>query len=396
MRLAFLGIAHVVAYNRLMKTLGILSALLLCLPFVAQAQTLVLDTQEFMKATVVEVHLEEEREIYGTDTMTTYQELLVTVHEGSEAGTTLVIENDYLPLAKGDMFYLRKTIDPTYGSASYTISEPYRLPWVYGLSALFLGSVLLFGGWQGIRGLVSLVGSLLLIFFVLLPGVLAGYSPIMVALGTAALIVTVGSYVTHGFTRTTTAAVLGMVITVGVTGVLALISVYGAHLTGFVSDAAVYVNFNARGQIDLSGLLLGGILIGLLGVLYDAAIGQSVSVEELHRAGPHLPRTFIYQRAVRIGREHIGALVNTLAIAYVGAALPLLLLVYTSEESLAFIINREVFATEIIRTMVGSIGLVLTVPITTLIAVWLLVKPQKGSKAEIEAEKEHATHAHVH
>ncbi len=129
------------------------------------------------------------------------------------------------------------------------------------------------------------------------------------------------------------------------------------------------------------GLLLGGIMIGLLGVLYDVAIGQAISVEELHRACPNLPKKHIYKRAIRIGREHIGALVNTLAIAYVGASLPLLLLMYTSAGAaanpladMAMSVNREVFAAEIMRTLVGSIGLVLAVPITTLIAVFVLVQ----------------------
>jgi len=131
---------------------------------------------------------------------------------------------------------------------------------------------------------------------------------------------------------------------------------------------------NTRGSLDLAGLLLGGILIGVLGVLYDAAIGQAVSVEELARAGQHYSRRDVYARALRIGREHVGALVNTLAIAYAGAPLPLLLLFFgTGDIDIGLTINRELFATEIVRILVGSIGLVLAVPITTAVAVSMLV-----------------------
>jgi uncharacterized membrane protein len=129
-----------------------------------------------------------------------------------------------------------------------------------------------------------------------------------------------------------------------------------------------------------------------LGVLYDVAIGQSISVEELHTIAPHVSRWEIYKRTIRIGREHIGALVNTLAIAYVGASLPLLLLFYSSaDSSFAMVANREVFATEIIRILIGSIGLVLAVPITTLLAVFMLIKKDaKNLPERILKEEENA------
>jgi uncharacterized membrane protein len=198
----------------------------------------------------------------------------------------------------------------------------------------------------------------------------------------------------------TTTAVIGMILTVIVTSILAYLGVYLTRLSGFESEESVYLNFNTGGAIDFQGLLLGGILIGLLGVLYDAAIGQSLAVEELHRIAPHVPKTTIYARAIRMGREHIGALVNTLAIAYVGASLPLLLLFYSSSTSaLGITLNREVFATEIIRTLVGSIGLVLTVPITTWIAVLILVRTKKDVDGSVVKEEMHALEhvvGHVH
>ena len=234
--------------------------------------------------------------------------------------------------------------------------------------------MIVFGGKQGLRGLITLTGSLVFIFLVLFPAILQGYSPVTVSIAVSSLIIILGSYVTHGFNRTTSSAVLGMLATILVTGVLAYMAVHATRLRGFETEDAVYLNQNTKGAIDFVGLLLGGILIGLLGVLYDAAIGQAVVVEELRRAGPELTAPQVFKRALRIGREHIGALVNILALAYVGASLPLLLLFFTSAYPFSITLNNEIFATEIIRSMIGSIGLILAVPITTLISVVVLFR----------------------
>lgn len=362
------------------------------------AQELVLDAQETVKARVIEVLEAKTRVVPGTDTKTDFQTLRAEMLDGTKAGAIVTIDNDFLTLEEGDTFYLLHTTHAIDGREFYSVLEPYRTPWLAVFVTLFILCVLIFGGWQGARGLISLGASLLFIFYLLLPGMLAGYSPILVSLMVASLIIILGSYITHGFNKTTTAAVFGMLITILITGVLAYVAVNVTKLTGFASEEAVYLNFNTRGALDFSGLLLGGILIGLLGVLYDAAISQAISVEELHRVGPHLPRHFIFKRAMRIGREHIGALVDTLAIAYVGAALPLLLLFYASDTPILLTLNREIFAVEIVRTMIGGIGLMLTVPITTLVAAWMLTpKTVATDLTNIQKEREaveHVEHRH--
>lgn len=362
------------------------------------AQELVLDAQETVKARVIEVLEAKTRVVPGTDTKTDFQTLRAEMLDGTKAGAIVTIDNDFLTLEEGDTFYLLHTTHAIDGREFYSVLEPYRTPWLAVFVTLFILCVLIFGGWQGARGLISLGASLLFIFYLLLPGMLAGYSPILVSLMVASLIIILGSYITHGFNKTTTAAVFGMLITILITGVLAYVAVNVTKLTGFASEEAVYLNFNTRGALNFSGLLLGGILIGLLGVLYDAAISQAISVEELHRVGPHLPRRFILKRAMRIGREHIGALVDTLAIAYVGAALPLLLLFYASDTPILLTLNREIFAVEIVRTMIGGIGLMLTVPITTLVAAWMLTpKTVATDLTNIQKEREaveHVEHRH--
>lgn len=352
------------------------------------------DTLTTMKARVTEIVSQSQEALPGSDTgsaTVTDQHLKAIVLDGPEQGNSIVIDNDYMPLKVGNVFYVQHQVNASDGYDYYQITDVYRLPAVFAFVILFIVCVLVFGGIQGIRGLVSLLGSFVLIFKVLLPGILAGYSPVLLTLGVCSLIIIVGSYVTHGFNRTTSSAVVGMIATVMIVGVLAYIGVHAAHLSGFETDEATYLNINTGGIIDFPGLLLGGIMIGLLGVLYDVAIGQAVSVEELHKIAPHVPRRTIYARSLRIGREHVGALVNTLAIAYVGVSLPILLLFIQGDSGNTLMtLNRDVFASEIIRTMVGSIGLVLAVPVTTWVATLMLVHPRKTGDAATLREEEHA------
>jgi uncharacterized membrane protein len=379
----------------------VLCALVFVVPSVCAAQNeLVPEKVTMMTAKVLHIDKQEVKDVPGTNTKKNFQTIRIEILDGAEKGKEVTVDNDYLSLKVGEVFYMTHTSESLDGSDYYTVNDPYRLPSLFLLVAIFVGVVFVFGGRQGIRGLVSLVGSFLIIFYVLLPAILHGYSPLLVTVGVASVIIVLGSYVTHGFTRSTTAAVIGMILTVCVTGAIAYWSVGLTRLSGFGSEEAVYLNLNAQGSIDILGLLLGGIIIGLLGVLYDAAIGQAVSVEELMRVAPHVSKKIIYERAVRIGREHIGALVNTLAIAYVGASLPLLLLFYqTTNAGVLPTMNTEIFATEIVRIMVGSIGLVLAIPITTLVAVWFLGRHHEGDvdahKAETELA-ELAAHEHTH
>ncbi len=210
----------------------------------------------------------------------------------------------------------------------------------------------------------------------------------MISILVSSIIIIFGSYITHGFNRTTSSAVIGMILTVIITGIMAHIAVDMTRLNGIADEEALYLNINLGGNIDLLGLLLAGIIIGLLGVLYDTAISQAIAVEELMRASPSSSRSHVYKRAIRIGREHIGALINTLAIAYIGSSLPLFLLFYADDSVSHMVsINNEIFVAEIIRTLIGSIGLILAVPITTMIAVQMLY----GRKV-----KDSGGHSHIH
>lgn len=358
----------------LRKTLILISLIFSFSPSISFAQnaTLIADTEVFEKAQVLEVVDHSTITIPGTDTPSQVQTIKIQVLSGVDEGKTVTFKNDYIQLEVGDIFYARHQTNHLDSSDYWSVSDPYRLNVILGLALAFIILIFIFGGIQGVRGLASLIGSFFLIFYLLIPGIYAGHNAVLVSVGVASLIIIVGSYITHGFNRTTTSAVLGMIATVLVTGLAAYYVVHAANLSGYSSEESTFLNLDTQGKINMVGLLFGGIIIGLLGVLYDIAIGQAVAIEELCSAGKHLTRKEIYKRAIRIGREHIGALVNTLAIAYVGASLPLLLLMQSSTTGVLFILNNEIFSTEIVRILIGSIGLILGVPITTLIASCML------------------------
>lgn len=322
----------------------------------------------------------------------TTQTIEIYILNSTFKGSNATITNDLEPLHPGDKIYINIADGATKNNlndTNTTITDVYRLQDLVKLVLIFIALVVIFGGWQGVRALMSFAGSLVLILFVLLPGILHGYSPIGVSIGVSALIIILGSYITHGFNKTTTSAILGMIITIIVSGLFAVFAVSSTHLTGTGSEEALFLLQQTGGQVNLVGILLGGILIGLLGVLYDISISQAISVEELRRANPNMHYFDVYKRAIRIGKEHIGALINTLAIAYVGASLPLLLLFYSYNTGVLQIINKELFATEIVRILVGSAGLVIAVPITTIVAVVML-------KNVVFKEESHQQHSYTY
>lgn len=235
------------------------------------------------------------------------------------------------------------------------------------LAAIFVGAVVALGRWKGLRALVGLGLSLLVLTVFVLPAILAGSDPLAVALVGSSAIALNALYLAHGFSARTTAAVLGTLLSLGLVGVLAAVFVDVARFTGLADEEATFLQVFA-GQIDLRGLLLGGVVIGALGVLDDVTVTQVSAVWELKHANPGYGFRDLYGSAVRIGRDHIASTVNTLVLAYAGASLPLLLLFTQSGQGLSDVVNGEAVAVEIVRTLCGSIGLVAAVPFTTAVA----------------------------
>ena len=235
------------------------------------------------------------------------------------------------------------------------------------LAALFVGAVVAFGRWQGVRSLVGLGLSFVVIVSFVVPAILRGHSPVLVAVTGAMAIMLVSLYLSHGTGPKTTAAVVGTALALGLTAALTIGFVAATSLTGLTSEEALSANF-AVGGLSLRGLLLAGIIIGGLGVLDDVTMSQASLVTELHQANPTAGFATLVSRALRVGRDHIAASVNTLFLAYAGAALPLLILFVTGQDSLGTVATTELVAVEVVRALCGSVGLIAAVPLTTVLA----------------------------
>lgn len=244
-----------------------------------------------------------------------------------------------------------------------------------GITLLFVGAILLVSRWKGLRALIGMLLSLSVIAGYILPAILAGADPVLVTVSGSFVLMALTFYLIHGWTLKAHTAALATLLALGITAVLARVSVGAARLTGLGSEEAMFLAQFAEGVVNTRGLLLASILIGSLGVLDDLTVNQVSAVFELRLANPDLSFSRLYRRAMVIGQDHIAATVNTLLLAYVGASLPLLLLFTLFREPVMAALNRSVIAEEVVRTLVGSIGLIAAVPIATALAA--LVQTQR-------------------
>ncbi|MDP9068140.1 MAG: YibE/F family protein [Actinomycetota bacterium] len=253
------------------------------------------------------------------------------------------------------------------GESQYTFVDFKRAQPLVTLAILFGVVVVVTSRWRGVTALIGLGLSVMILVRFMMPAILAGEDPLAVAIVGAAAIMFMALYLAHGFHAATTTAVLGTLASLTLTALLATLFVRAASFTGLASEEAGFLQLSA-GQVDLEGLLLGGIIVGALGVLDDVTITQASAVWELRAANPSMGFGRLYRSALRIGRDHIASTVNTLVLAYAGASLPLLLIFSLSDQTVGDILTTEIMAEEIVRTLVGSIGLVSSVPITTALA----------------------------
>lgn len=249
---------------------------------------------------------------------------------------------------------------------AYQISDHDRaLPlWLFG--AAFALAVIAFGRWRGVTALVGLAVTFVLLLTFVIPGILEGRPPMLVAIVGAAAIMLAVLYLTHGFSLSTSVAVLGTLASLALTGLLSYGALGFARLNGITDDSALALDMSL--SIDTQGLLLASIIIGALGVLDDVTVTQAVTVAELARANPSYGFARLYRAAGRIGRAHIASVINTIILAYAGASLPLLLLFSIGQQPLGEVMTTPVIAQEIVRSIVGTLGLIAAVPITTALA----------------------------
>ncbi|MER6479461.1 YibE/F family protein [Streptomyces filamentosus] len=279
-----------------------------------------------------------------------------------EEGTRVVVA--YAPDAPHDL--------------QYSVTDVNRKVPMAVLAGIFALAVVLVGRLRGLMALVALAVSFLVLTLFILPAILEGSNPLVVAVVGSSAIMLLALYLCHGLSARTSVAVLGTLISLLLIGLLGSFFIGWASLSGNTDDYTGLIH-GLYPEIDMSGLLLAGVIIGSLGVLDDVTVTQTSAVWELHQADPRMGPRALYRAGIRIGRDHIASVVNTLVLAYAGAALPLLLLFTIAQSSMGTVANSELVAEEIVRTLVGSIGLVASVPVTTALAA-LVVSADRPAK----------------
>lgn len=308
-----------------------------------------------------------------------YQVMNIQVLEGDYKGASFQVDygkkeirSDNYRFSPGDEVYVEVDKTPQNELRAFYVDAVRTTPLAI-LAGAFALSMLIMGRWKGLGSLVALGVSMLMIVGYVIPHILSGEDPVRVSLIGSVILLTVTLYLTYGWNLKTHASVLSIMFSLLLTGAFSVFFVYLTRLTGYGDESATFLMQSSSIQIDPRGLLLGGMIIGALGVLDDLVTSQSAAVVEIHDANPSLGFRRTFQKAMRIGEDHVAATVNTLVLAYTGASLPLLLIFTLGNGNYSYFINSEFLAEEIVRTLVGSLGLIAAVPISTLVATVLIV-----------------------
>lgn len=296
----------------------------------------------------------------------TEQELRVEIISGGERKEVSVL-NDFSPVEPGDKVFIRNSFFDNEQASVVEIAKTEGIVW---LSVFFVVLVLLTAGQKGFYALVGLIFSLAVIFVFIVPAILRGGGPIFIGLAGSTMILIPTLYLSYGFSKKTVAALIGIITSLFFVGVLANLTVSTLNFTGFTEES-LFLNIETDATINLVGLLIAGIIIAAVGVLDDVAVTQASTVFNLISINPELHGLALFRKAMAVGKDHISAVVNTLVLAYTGAALPLVLLLFYRKVPLDYFISMEIVAEEIVRTLVSSAGLLLAVPLTTVAAVLL-------------------------
>jgi len=350
----------------------------LLLPAVALAQDITeAKKEEIFKARVIEI-LEQKSTVRDDGSTSIQQKIKLRGLESNWKDKEIIYDGteiDILSSAEyevGDKILVNFSPGPDQ-EENYYIVGFYRSNAIFWLIFIFAFIVIAIGRLKGFRALVVLILTFLIILKFIIPGILSGNDPLFTSIIGSFFILIIAVYLTEGFKRTSTIAIISISISLLFTGLISIWFSNLTKLTGFANEETAYILELAGGKINIKGLLLAGIIIGALGVLDDVIISQVVLVKELLISNPDKTKIQIYRQAMRVGISHLSSMVNTLFLAYAGASLPLLILFSIKQPpfmSFNQVINNEMISTEIVRSFAGSIGLVLAVPIATIMAVY--------------------------
>jgi uncharacterized membrane protein len=329
---------------------------------------------ELTKGKVTEVKAKDE--VQNSHLSQINETLQVTLLNGSEKDKSVEVDyqdtltNPKLQEIKTNDIVVIGKLKSVEGESSpngltYVLVDRYRLPVLAYAGILFLILAVIFGRLRGLTSIIGLGVSVMILLTFVTPNILAGKNPVLVTLVGAGIIALVSMFLAHGFKKRAVLAVVSTILALALAEGLGYGLIFAAKLLGNGSEASFFLQAGYFGAINLQGLLLGGIIIGTLGILNDITIAQSATVEELHLTNPKLSFKELYIKGSSVGREHIASLINTLVLVYVGASLPLFLLFTINGQQLWTVLNSSTIAEEIVRTLVGSISLIIAVPIAT-------------------------------
>jgi len=324
----------------------------------------------------------------------------VNVLEGQYAGIPMQIDygksqirSDDYDLAVGEKIIVSISKTPANVVNAYFIDFIRTTP-ILWLTVLFAAAIIIISRWKGVGALLSMVFSLYVIIDYIIPHILMGEDPLRVSIIGSAILLAVTLYLTYGWTLKTHSSVISMVLVLLLTGALSALFIVFAKLNGTGDESVMYLMQEMKTPINLRGLLLGGMIIGALGVLDDLVTTQASAVFELHHANPNFGFRALYNSAMRIGQDHVAATVNTLVLAYAGGALPMLLVFSLARGDFGYLINFSFIAEEVVRTLVGSLGLIAAVPLTTVIAILFAQRAESLGRWEQVLGPEGDGHSH--
>lgn len=360
-------------------------SLFILLPQVTFAQSNQPTPSEFLKAQVLSIDKTGEKDVGVSKNF--FQDVSLRVLDGRDQGKTIQVENggettitEAQKVKVGETVVLTKILGPD-NNPQYFIVDKYRLNYLPILIIGFFVLIVMVAGVKGLRSMVGLVINLLIISGWVVPQILHGQDPLFISITASMVILLLTTYLAHGISKQTTIALAGTFISLLITALLAIVMAHLASLTGVENEDAYTLQLGPLTQkINLQGLLLGGIIIGALGALNDVTVTQSVTMFELAKGRVNqLNFQELVKRGLSVGREHIVSIVNTLVLAYAGSSLAILIffVLNPTQQPYWVILNSETIFDEILRTVVGSVGLALAVPNVTLLAAWYLSRTQK-------------------
>lgn len=346
-------------------------------------------TETFVKGKVLEIVKQETREAGGYKTLV--QTIKIQILEGAEKDKIITIErgSDYRvsvnDLISKDQIVVIDVLSQKGQPTTYSIADSYRLDKLLYLTLAFFVLTVLFTGKRGIGALTGLLISLSVIILFIVPQILQQRDPLLISLIGSLAILLITTYLAHGFSKQTTLAISSTLLSLIVACIFSLLAVQIAHLVGLGTEDSFLLEISPNARINPKGLLLGGIIIGTLGALNDVTTTQAATIFALHKQNPKLKFLELAEHSFGIGQQHILSLVNTLVLAYAGTSLPIFIFFVLNPAHLPawVIINNQSTAEEIVRTLAGSMGLILAVPITTFLASWFAIKIKRAEISRV-------------